>query len=68
MKDLEIKIKGMMCNGCENRVQNVLKQIEGIEDVIANHENGTVKIKSNTDIDINIIKEKIDDLGYSVIK
>ena len=66
MKELVIKVKGMMCNGCENRVQNVVKQIEGVEEVLANYQNGTVTIKSNEDIDKKIITETIEDIGYEV--
>ena len=40
MKDLKIKIDGMMCTGCENRVQNALKEVNGVEDVKADHTTG----------------------------
>lgn len=66
MKELIIKVEGMVCNGCENRVQNVVKQIEGVEKVIANHKNGTVIIILNKEIDKEIIKEKIEDIGFKV--
>ena len=66
MKELIIKVEGMVCNGCENRVQNVLKQIEGVEKVVANHKEGTVIITSNYEIDKEIIKEKIEDIGFKV--
>lgn len=61
-----IKVEGMMCEGCENRVQNVLSQIDGVEKVIANHKEGIVTVKSNNEVDKNIIKEKIEDIGYEV--
>ncbi len=61
-----IKVEGMMCEGCENRVQNVLSQIDGVEKVIANHKEGTVTVKANNEVDKNIIKEKIEDIGYEV--
>ena len=44
MKETIIKVEGMICYGCENRVQNALKTIEGVEKVIANHTNGTVTV------------------------
>ena len=66
MKELIIKVEGMVCNGCENRVQNVIKQIEGVEKVIAKHEDGTVAIILNKEIDNEIIKEKIEDIGFTV--
>ena len=34
----------MVCNGCENRVKNDLKNIEGVENVIVNHESGMVTV------------------------
>ena len=37
MKETIIKVEGMVCNGCENRVQNALKNIEGVENVVADH-------------------------------
>ena len=61
-----IKVEGMMCEGCENRVQNVLSLIDGVEKVIANHKEGIVTVKANNEVDKNIIKEKIEDIGYEV--
>lgn len=66
MKELIIKVEGMVCNGCENRVQNVVKQIEGVEKVVANHKDGLVIVTLNKEIDKRIIKEKIEDIGFEV--
>ena len=66
MKETIIKVKGMVCNGCENRVKNALKTIDGIEEVIANHNDGTVKITSNEEVQQSVMEEKIEDIGYEV--
>lgn len=66
MKELVFKVEGMMCNGCENRVQNALKTIDGVEKVVANHTDGTVTVTLNKEIDKENIKEKIEDIGYEV--
>ena len=66
MKEIVLKVSGMMCNGCENRIQNALKQIDGVEDVKANHVDGNVKLTANDDINEEIIKETITDIGYEV--
>lgn len=66
MKETIIKIEGMVCSGCENRVENALKIIEGVESVVANHINGTVTIISKNEVTENIIKEKIEDIGFKV--
>lgn len=68
MKEINLKVNGMECGGCENRVENALKNIEGIESVSANHENGIVKITLNKEIEQNLIEETIENLGYEIIK
>lgn len=66
MKETIIKVEGMVCNGCENRVHNALKTIEGIENVVANYQDGTVKITSKSEILESVMKEKIEDIGFKV--
>ncbi len=68
MKETIIKVKGMVCNGCENRVKNALKNIQGVEDVDANHTTGTVTVTSKEEVSENIMKEKIEDIGFEVVK
>ena len=66
MEELVLSVKGMMCEGCENRVQNVVKDISGVADVHADHKTGKVTITFNGEADIEEIKETIDDIGYEV--
>ena len=66
MKETIIKVEGMMCNGCENRIQNAIKTIKGVEKVIANHTNGTVTVTSNNEVEEKDLKEKIEDIGFEV--
>lgn len=67
MKETIIKVEGMVCNGCENRVQNALKTIEGVKSVNANHTNGTVTITSSEEVLESVVKEKIEDIGFKVV-
>lgn len=64
MKEINLKVKGMHCEGCENRIKNSLSTIDGVDEVIANHIDGTVLIKTNKEVDLEKIKEKIEDLGF----
>ena len=66
MKETKLKINGMMCTGCENRVKSALSLIEGVEKVDADHNTGIVTVTSKEDIDISKIKEKIIDIGYEI--
>ncbi|MEI3356695.1 MAG: heavy metal-associated domain-containing protein [Clostridia bacterium] len=68
MKELEIKINGMVCGGCENRVKTALSTIEWVESVEANHNTGIVTVKAEKDLDVAQIKEKIVDLGYEIVE
>lgn len=66
MANIEFKVNGMMCEGCEKRVQNVIKEIDGVIDVKADHKVGIVEINTEKEIDESIIKEAIEDIGYEV--
>ena len=68
MKEFKIKINGMVCGGCENRVKTALLEINGVESVDANHNTGIVTIKAENDLEIAQIKERIIDLGYEIIE
>lgn len=69
-KKIEIRISGMSCTGCENRVENVLKTIENVESVNANYNTGIVEIETNNikDLDMDMIKETLEDLGYDILE
>ena len=66
MSELKLKVNGMMCEGCENRIKNALSTLEGVEKVEANHKTGEVKVICNKQIEMSVIAEKIDDIGFEV--
>lgn len=66
MQDIVLKVNGMMCSGCEKRVQNVVSSIENVQEVKADHEKGTVTIKVDENANIDAIKSAIRDLDYEV--
>ena len=68
MKEINLIVNGMMCGGCENRVKNAIKNIEGVENVTADHKTGKVIVISNNEVSEEIIKEALEDIGYEVVK
>lgn len=66
MKEFIIKVEGMVCGGCENRVQNAVKTIDGVEEVVASYQEGTVKVTASEAVSENAVKEKIEDIGFDV--
>lgn len=67
MEEINFKVKGIECSGCEKRIQNAVSSIAGVKEVIANHENGTVVVTVKNKVDIEDIKSKINNLGFEVI-
>ena len=68
MKEINLKVEGMMCTGCENRIQNAVKNMNGIKSVKADHTTGTVKIEAEDGIEESKIKEKIENIGFDEIE
>lgn len=68
MKETILIVNGMMCGGCENRVKNAIKNIEGVENVTADHNTGKVIVISNNEVSEEIIEETLEDIGYEVVK
>ena len=71
MKELELSVQGMSCEGCERRIQNVLSELPNVKSVKANHKSGKVDIVFQIEVTEDIEKtvtEKIENLGYQVLK
>lgn len=66
MFEKEILIDGMMCENCTSRVKKVLSALDEVESVDVSLENKKAIIKSNKEIDNNVIKETIEDIGFTV--
>ncbi|WP_026834923.1 heavy metal translocating P-type ATPase [Eubacterium xylanophilum] len=67
MNKKTIKVEGMMCEHCENRVKKTLEAIDGIEAVTADHKKNTVVMEMSKDVDESVIKAAIEDQDYKFI-
>lgn len=68
MNEIKIKVNGMVCGGCEKRVENALCSIEGVKNVKADHNTGNVTIEAEGNVDKELVREKIEDLDFEVIE
>ena len=67
MENIKLKINGMKCTGCSQRVERALKNTDGIKDASVNLETREAKITYNKDeITYNQICETITDTGFEV--
>ncbi len=63
-----LNVKGMVCHGCENRVENALKNIEGVKKVKANYQKESVQVTANEEISQTMLIQALENLGYEVEK
>ena len=64
MKNITLKVSGMMCGGCEKRLKKSLAAITGIKEVSADHKTGTVTVFAEDTVDETTVKAKIEDMGF----
>ncbi len=63
-----VNVDGMSCMGCAKRVEQALLGISSVKKVTVNLDEKIVTIFSNQKLDQEEVKEKIENLGYQVIK
>ena len=61
---MKISVKGMMCGHCEMHVKKALEAIDGVTNVSASHEKGTVTFETTKEVDEALIKKAVADAGY----
>lgn len=62
-----IKIEGMSCGHCENRVKNALSGVEGIKIVRVSASEDLAEIEITEDAQLQMAVDAIEDAGYDVI-
>ena len=69
MENIILKINGMKCTGCSQRVEKALKNTDGITDASVNLETRKANISYNKNkISIDEICDTITDVGFEVEK
>lgn len=65
MNQYTLRVDGMSCTGCEERVVNAVKQIEDVHRVEADHESGTVDITAPAETE-KTVRQAIHNAGYDL--
>lgn len=63
-----IKIEGMSCNHCANKVSSALENLEGIKKVKVNLKEKEAMIISEKELNLDQIENLIHELGYQMMK
>ena len=62
----KLNIEGMSCMHCVKKVEMALKAIKEVKSVNVSLENKTAEIVLKKDIDINILKKAVEEVGYEI--
>lgn len=66
VEGITVKVEGMTCSHCEANVKKNLESLKGINKVVADNSNNTVKI-SGEKINLQKVKETVNGLGYRFV-
>ena len=66
--EYKLTINGMKCEGCVNRINNVLSSIKGVETFSVSLETKILTINLKKEKTLDEVIAKIDNLGFEVEK
>lgn len=67
VEGITVTVNGMTCSHCEANVKRNLEALKGIDNVVANNANNTVKI-SGKNINLKKVEETVNGLGYQFVE
>ncbi len=69
METIALQVSGMSCTGCEQRIGSVLRRVEGVREVTADHTTGRVQIRVGPELaNKNMLVERTIDAGFEVVE
>lgn len=68
MKNIELNIEGMKCEGCVSRIKNALSTIRGVNSFDLSLENKKLTLSVKKEKTIDEIIKKIEALGFGISK
>ncbi len=61
-----LNVEGMMCPHCEAHVKKALEMLQGVQEAVADHKNGTVTLTLSAPVSDEVLKATIEAEGYKV--
>lgn len=62
-----VKIRGMMCEHCENTVKKALEALPGVEKAEVSHETGTAVLSLSGEVDEETVRKAVEDKDYEFL-
>ncbi len=64
----KILIEGMTCGHCVMRVENAIKEVEGVKSVKVNLKEKLANVEITQNVDNEKLINAIDEVGYNVVR
>jgi copper chaperone CopZ len=61
----EFTVKGMSCNHCKGRVEDALKAVDGVFNVVVNLGSGRVTVECRDEVELDVLITAVEDAGYT---
>ena len=61
-----LKIEGMSCAHCVKKVEDALKKVKGVKSVKISLTDKKAEVLLKEDVDFEILKQVVEDIGYEV--
>ena len=68
MDNIELKIEGMECTGCSNRLEKILNSLDGVNTAKVNFDDAVATISFDKNkITLEKIKDAIIEAGFNIV-
>ncbi len=62
-----MQVEGMHCGGCEARLKRTLEALPEVEEVVANHVDGTAVVTLKSEISDDVLKSTVEGANFKVL-
>jgi copper chaperone CopZ len=68
MSDLNFKLSGLTCEACVKLASKRMQKVPGVYEVNIDLVSGQTEVKSEADLDFQILEKSLEDTDYSIVK
>ena len=66
--ETNFSVPEISCGHCKETIESTVSNIESVVSVAVDIEQKSVAVKSTTDLNLSLVSEMLDELGYTVVQ
>ncbi len=67
-KEKVLAVEGMTCHHCEMTVEKALLEVPGVKSAKADHSAKSAVVEYKDELDMGVVKDKIEKAGYRLVQ